>query len=63
MAAYAVLRGRAQKDVLQLAREKKDKKSRPKKAWRSWNKKLVNYNIKWCHINGTYGHSICAFAI
>ena len=27
----AILRGRAQKDVLQLTREKKDKTSRPKK--------------------------------
>ena len=63
MAACAVLWGRAQKDVLQLAREKKDKKSRPKKVWLSWNKKLVIYNIKWCHMDDTYGHSICAFAI
>ena len=63
MAACAVLRGRAQKDVLQLTREKKDKTSRPKKVSRSWNKKLVIYNIKWCHMDGTYGHLICAFAI
>ena len=46
-----------------LLETKKDKKSRPKKVWRSWNKKLVIYNIKWCHMDGTYGHSICAFVI
>ena len=44
--------------------EKKGTKSRDQKnAWRSWNKKLVIYNIKWCHMDGTYSHSICAFAI
>ena len=44
--------------------EKKRTKSRDqKKVWRSWNKKLVIYTIKWCHMGGTYGHSICAFAI
>ena len=26
-------------------------------------RKLVIYNIKWCHMDGTYGHSICDFAI
>ena len=46
-----------------LLETKKDKKSRPKKVWRSWNKKLVIYNIKWCQMDGTYSHSICAFGI
>ena len=42
---------------------KKGQNVETKKNSRSWNKKLVIYNIKWCHMDGTYGHSICAFVI
>ena len=44
--------------------EKKGTKSRDQKKFDVPEiKKLVIYNIKWCQMDGTYDHSICAFAI
>ena len=55
--------GAPKKMYFSLLEKKRTKRREQKKFHVPEIKKLVIYNIKWCHMDGTYGHSICAFAI